>query len=131
MDIIKAAIPEGARRNGPHPAKRTFQALRIAVNNELGVLNKAIEQGLELLKAGGRFCIITFHSLEDRIVKQAFNMQVRPCTCPGKFPVCICGKKPTARLVVKKPIIPSGVEIENNPRARSAKLRVLEKISIK
>lgn len=130
VEIIKAAIPESARRKGPHPAKRTFQALRIAVNDELGVLKRAIDEGIELLKQDGRFCIITFQSLEDRIVKNEFNKRVNPCTCPGEFPVCICGKKPTARLVVRKPIIPSEREIEDNPRSRSAKLRVLEKFNI-
>jgi len=128
VEIIKAAIPESARRTGPHPAKRTFQALRIAVNDELGVLKRAIDEGIELLKPGGRFCIITFQSLEDRIVKNEFNKRVNPCTCPGEFPVCVCGKKPTARLVVRKPIVPQESEIESNPRSRSAKLRVLEKI---
>ncbi|HHV29587.1 16S rRNA (cytosine(1402)-N(4))-methyltransferase RsmH [Acetivibrio mesophilus] len=128
VDIIKAAIPGSARREGPHPAKRTFQALRIAVNNELGILDKTIEDGTELLKSGGRFCIITFHSLEDRIVKDEFNKKVNPCICPKEFPVCTCGRKPLASLVNRKPIIPDEKELQVNPRSRSAKLRVLEKI---
>ncbi|MCX7710934.1 MAG: 16S rRNA (cytosine(1402)-N(4))-methyltransferase RsmH [Clostridia bacterium] len=128
VDIIKAAIPSSARREGPHPAKRTFQAIRIAVNDELGILKKAIDDGVSLLKKGGRFCIITFHSLEDRIVKNEFANKVYPCTCPAKFPVCICGKKPEAVHVSRKPILPSNEELEENPRARSAKLRVIEKI---
>ncbi|ABN52213.1 MAG TPA: 16S rRNA (cytosine(1402)-N(4))-methyltransferase RsmH [Hungateiclostridium thermocellum] len=128
VDIIKAAIPSSARRGGPHPAKRTFQALRIAVNNELGILAKTIEDGTELLKPGGRFCIITFHSLEDRIVKDEFNKKVNPCICPKQFPVCTCGRKPEGVLVNRKPIVPKEKELEENPRARSAKLRVLEKI---
>lgn len=128
VDIIKAAIPKGARREGPHPAKRTFQALRIAVNDELGVLEKAVSDGIELLKPGGRFCIISFHSLEDRIVKNTFYNRAKPCTCPPEFPVCICGKKPLVKIIGKKTIIPSKEEIEKNPRARSSKLRVVEKI---
>lgn len=128
VDIIKAAVPSSARREGPHPAKRTFQALRIAVNDELGILSKTIDDGAELLKPGGRFCIITFHSLEDRIVKNEFNKKVNPCTCPGEFPVCVCGKKPSARNITRKPIVPSQKELNDNPRSRSAKLRVLEKI---
>ncbi|GAE87533.1 16S rRNA (cytosine(1402)-N(4))-methyltransferase RsmH [Acetivibrio straminisolvens] len=128
VDIIKAAIPSSARREGPHPAKRTFQALRIAVNNELGILAKTIEDGTELLKSGGRFCIITFHSLEDRIVKDEFNKKVNPCVCPKQFPVCTCGRKPVALLASRKPIVPDERELQANPRARSAKLRVLEKI---
>ncbi|WP_010252204.1 16S rRNA (cytosine(1402)-N(4))-methyltransferase RsmH [Acetivibrio cellulolyticus] len=127
VEIIKAAIPSSARREGPHPAKRTFQALRIAVNDELGILSKAIEEGVNLLKPGGRFCIITFHSLEDRIVKNEFNKYINPCTCPSTFPVCVCGKKKLAESVHRKPIVPSVKELEENPRARSAKLRVLEK----
>lgn len=128
VDIIKAAIPSAARREGPHPAKRTFQALRIAVNDELGILKKTINDGISLLRKGGRFCIITFHSLEDRIVKNEFAIRVNPCTCPAEFPVCICGRKPEAVHVSKKPILPSKAELESNPRARSAKLRVVEKI---
>jgi 16S rRNA (cytosine1402-N4)-methyltransferase len=128
VEIIKAAIPSSARREGPHPAKRTFQALRIAVNDELGILSKAIEDGVSLLKPGGRFLIITFHSLEDRIVKNEFNKYINPCTCPSNFPVCVCGKKKLAEAVTRKPIVPSKGELEANPRSRSAKLRVLKKL---
>ena len=128
VEIIKAAIPSSARREGPHPAKRTFQALRIAVNDELGILEKTIEDGVSLLKPGGRFCIITFHSLEDRIVKNEFNKYINPCTCPGSFPVCICGKQKIAEAVHRKPIVPKEKELEENPRSRSAKLRVLKKL---
>lgn len=128
VDIIKRAVPSAARRDGPHPAKRTFQAIRIAVNHELEILSNTIDDCVSLLKSGGRLCIITFHSLEDRIVKVEFNKQVNPCTCSPSFPVCICGKKPRAVLVNKKPVISTEYELENNPRARSAKLRVLQKI---
>lgn len=128
VDIIKAAIPSRARREGPHPAKRTFQALRIAVNDELGLLEQAIGDSVSILKPGGRLCMITFHSLEDRIVKTEFVKKVNPCTCPREFPVCICGKKAEAELVSRKPILPSDKEVEENPRARSAKLRVIKKI---
>jgi 16S rRNA (cytosine1402-N4)-methyltransferase len=128
VEIIKAAIPSSARREGPHPAKRTFQALRIAVNDELGILSKTIEDGIGLLKPGGRFCIITFHSLEDRIVKNEFNKHMNPCTCPSSFPVCVCGKVKTAQAVHRKPITPTEEELEANPRSRSAKLRVIEKV---
>jgi 16S rRNA (cytosine1402-N4)-methyltransferase len=128
VDIIKAAIPIGARRDGPHPAKRTFQAIRIAVNDELGILKQTISDGMSLLKKGGRFCIITFHSLEDRIVKNEFIDKVKPCICPAEFPVCVCGKKPEAIHISRKPITASDEELEVNPRARSAKLRVIEKI---
>lgn len=128
VDIVKAAIPKKARQTGPHPAKRVFQAIRIAVNDELGVLTRVIDKGIELLSKEGRFCIITFHSLEDRLVKQGFSQMVNPCKCPGSFPVCICGKEPKAKLVSKKPIIPTVKEIDTNPRSRSAKLRILEKV---
>lgn len=128
VDIIKRAVPSAARRDGPHPAKRTFQAIRIAVNDELGILNGTIEDCVELLKPGGRLCIITFHSLEDRIVKIQFNKEVNPCTCPPTFPACVCGKKSRAVLVNRKPIVSTEQELEENPRARSAKLRVLERI---
>jgi 16S rRNA (cytosine1402-N4)-methyltransferase len=128
VEIIKAAIPSSARREGPHPARRTFQALRIAVNNELGVLEKAINEIFEILKPNGRLCIITFHSLEDRIVKNEFLKIEKPCTCPPKFPVCVCGKVQEGRLITRKPISPSDIEVERNPRARSAKLRIIERI---
>lgn len=126
VDIIKRAVPKGARKDGPHPAKRTFQAIRIEVNGELDVLQKAIEDVSCRLNKGGRLCIITFHSLEDRIVKEAFRKQENPCICPPQFPVCVCGKKPVGRVVTRKPIVPGKKELEENPRSRSAKLRVLE-----
>lgn len=128
VDIIKAAIPSAARRDGPHPAKRTFQAIRIAVNDELGILKETIDGALSVLAPGGRVCIITFHSLEDRIVKNEFIKKVKPCTCPAQLPVCVCNKKPVAVHVSRKPILPSAREVEENPRSRSAKLRVIEKI---
>ncbi len=128
VDVIKAAIPSSARRDGPHPAKRTFQAIRIKVNDELGALEQAIDNAVSVLKPGGRLCIITFHSLEDRIVKNAFNRKVNPCTCPPSFPVCVCGAKKQAEHVTRKPIIAKESELEENPRARSAKLRVIRKI---
>ena len=128
VGIIKAAIPAGARRSGPHPAKRTFQAIRIEVNDELGQLETAVTEYCDVLAEGGRLCIITFHSLEDRIVKQGFNARLNPCTCPPELPVCVCGKKADVRRITRKPIIPTEEELENNPRSRSAKLRVLEKI---
>ncbi len=128
VEIIKAAIPAAARREGPHPAKRTFQAIRIEVNEELEHLKKAVEGLPDLLSPGGRLAIITFHSLEDKIVKEAFAKRLDPCTCPKDFPVCVCGKKPDVRKVTGKPIVPSEEEKESNPRARSAKLRVIEKI---
>lgn len=128
VDIIKAAIPNSARREGPHPAKRTFQAIRIEVNDELGILQHTINDAVSVLKPGGRLCIITFHSLEDRIVKTQFQSKVKPCTCPPGFPVCVCGAKPEAELVTRKPIVPSERELAGNPRSRSAKLRVLQKI---
>ncbi|MDS1029568.1 16S rRNA (cytosine(1402)-N(4))-methyltransferase RsmH [Bacillota bacterium LX-D] len=129
VDIIKAAIPSKARREGPHPAKRTFQALRIAVNRELDVLARALEQSVPLLKPGGRIAVITFHSLEDRIVKEKFRSLSTGCTCPPDFPVCMCHQKPLLRLITRKPITASGQELEENPRARSAKLRVAERIN--
>ena len=129
VEIIKAAIPKGARREGPHPAKRTFQAIRIYVNDELDGLGQALEDAVSCLKPGGRIAVITFHSLEDRIVKQTFARLANPCTCPPGTPVCICGKKPQVKVLTKKPIIPSEEELEQNPRARSAKLRVAEKLS--
>ena len=127
-EIIKAAIPARARRTGPHPAKRTFQAIRIEVNDELGHLRQAVEKLPDLLRSGGRIAIITFHSLEDRIVKTEFERRLNPCTCPKEFPVCVCGRKTDVNRVTKKPVIPTEEETDRNPRARSAKLRVLEKL---
>lgn len=128
VDVIKAAIPASARRNGPHPAKRTFQAIRIEVNGELDHLKRAVDQLPDLLAPKGRLAIITFHSLEDRIVKEAFAQRLNPCTCPPEFPVCVCGKTPDVKKVTRKPVIPSDEELEVNPRSRSAKLRVIEKL---
>lgn len=127
VEIIKAAIPASARRSGPHPAKRTFQAIRIEVNDELGQLERAVSEFCDVLADEGRLCVITFHSLEDRIVKDIFNKRANPCTCPKEFPVCVCGKKADIKKVTGKPIAPAGEELEENPRARSAKLRVIEK----
>lgn len=127
VDVIKAAIPAAARREGPHPAKRTFQAIRIEVNDELNQLERAVDEFIDVLNDGGRLCIITFHSLEDRIVKEAFNRRVNPCICPKEFPVCTCGKKADVKKISGKPILPTPQELEMNPRARSAKLRVIEK----
>lgn len=128
VDVIKAAIPASARRTGPHPAKRTFQAVRTEVNEELSRLEGAVDAFLDVLAPGGRLCIITFHSLEDRIVKEVFNRRANPCTCPKEFPVCICGKKADIKKITGKPVTASRQELECNPRARSAKLRVAEKI---
>ena len=128
VDVIKAAIPAKARREGPHPAKRTFQAIRIEVNDELGQLERAIEDFCDVLNPGGRLCVISFHSLEDRIVKDIIARRNNPCTCPKEFPVCICGKKADIEKISRKPILPGEEELEANPRARSAKLRVAEKI---
>ena len=126
VDVIKKAIPKGARVDGPHPAKRTFQAIRIEVNNELGILAATMEAAVERLKSGGRIGVITFHSLEDRIIKQTFAKLVKGCTCPPQLPVCVCGKKP----ILKKAgnMVPSATEVEENPRSRSARLRYAIKI---
>ena len=126
-DIIKSAIPATARADGPHPAKRTFQAIRIEVNAELDAIKPLIEAAAKNLSAGGRIAIISFHSLEDRIVKQTYRSLATGCTCPKDFPVCVCGKKPLIKEITKKPILPTVGELEYNPRARSAKLRVAEK----
>lgn len=126
-EIIKAAIPAKMRQNG-HPSKKTFQAIRIECNRELEVLKNALDDLVELLNPGGRLCIITFHSLEDRIVKTAFRKYENPCTCPPEFPVCVCGAKAQGKVITKKPILPSGEELEVNSRSKSAKLRVFEKI---
>lgn len=128
VQIIKNAIPAGARKTGPHPAKRTFQALRIAVNKELELVESVIADAIGFLKPGGRICVISFHSLEDRIVKQQFQRFSAGCICPPGFPVCQCGVKPLVKIITKKPVVPSDEEINNNPRARSAKLRVAEKV---
>lgn len=127
VDLIKAAIPAKLRQDGPHPAKRTFQAIRIEVNKELEILNKTIEDGVKNLNPGGRIAIITFHSLEDRIIKTKFKQLEKPCTCPSEFPICICGKESQLKVISKKPIEPSKEEVTENPRSRSAKLRVGEK----
>lgn len=127
VQIIKKAIPAAARREGPHPAKRTFQALRIAVNGELEILRDAYKDALSLLNEGGRICVITFHSLEDRITKQCFKEFGQGCVCPPELPLCVCNRKPLAKGK-KKAIEPSKEEVEGNPRARSAKLRVIQKL---
>ncbi len=126
--LIKEAIPAAAREGGHHPAKRSFQAIRIEVNRELDVIRPALEAALELLNPGGRLAVITFHSLEDRIVKQTFADMASGCTCPKSLPVCVCGKKPRVKIVTRKPILPSEEELAVNPRSRSAKLRVAEKL---
>ncbi len=128
VSVIKKAIPASARAVGPHPARRTFQALRIAVNDELGALQEGLQQAVVALASEGRLAVITFHSLEDRIVKNYFQDLLGRCTCPPNLPVCVCGQKATVRLVNNKPILPSRQEVENNARARSAKLRVVEKL---
>ena len=127
-DIIKSGIPAKNKADGPHPAKRTFQAIRIEVNGELNIIADTINNFFPMLNEGGRMAIITFHSLEDRIVKHTFLEKTVGCTCPADFPVCVCGKKAEGRVITKKPILPSNEELEENPRSRSAKLRVLEKI---
>lgn len=127
VEVIKAAIPAKARREGPHPAKRAFQAIRIEVNDEIRQLEIAADEFCDVLNVGGRLAIITFHSLEDRIIKETFNRRANPCTCPKDFPMCVCGKKADIEKVTGKPIIPSEEELEVNPRSRSAKLRVAEK----
>ncbi len=127
VEIIKKAIPVSARRTGPHPAKRTFQAIRIEVNNELGILENTVKSVNERLNVGGRMCVITFHSLEDRIIKHTMLNLQNPCTCPPRIPVCICGNKPSAKVITKA-VLPSEKELEDNPRSKSAKLRAMEKI---
>ena len=129
VEIIKAAIPASARRAGGHPAKRTFQALRIEVNGELDVLKRGLESAIRWLNPGGRIAVISYHSLEDRIVKDVFNAYANRCTCPPDLPVCMCGKKPVVKVVNRKPIVPTAEEVQRNPRARSAKLRVCEKLA--
>lgn len=127
-ELIKEGIPAAARRTGGHPAKRSFQAIRIAVNRELEVFEKAIETAIARLAPGGRVAVITFHSLEDRITKEAFAAHSKGCTCPPDFPICACGNQPELRVITKKPIVATENELENNRRARSAKLRIAEKI---
>ncbi len=127
-DIVKFSIPAASRRSGPHPARRVFQALRIAVNDELGALRAGLVGAFGLLRPGGRLAVISFHSLEDRIVKQTMGQWAKGCTCPPEFPVCVCGKKPVGVMVTHKPVQPSGAELEQNFRSRSAKLRVMERL---
>ena len=128
VELIKAAIPPSSRYEGGHPAKRTFQAIRIAVNDELASVERMLQRAVPRLNRGGRLAVITFHSLEDRIVKTGLAEFARGCTCPPDFPVCVCGRTPDIKLVSRKPILPSQQEIEENSRARSAKLRVAEKL---
>ena len=127
VDVIRSAMPPAALREKQHPAKRSFQAIRIAVNDELGSVEKVMRDAVPCLNPGGRLAVITFHSLEDRIVKNAMSAAAKGCTCPPEFPVCVCGKKPQVKLVNRKPIVSGSKELEENPRARSAKLRVCEK----
>ena len=129
VDVIRSAMPPAALREKQHPAKRSFQAIRIAVNDELGSVEQVMRDAVPCLNKGGRLAVITFHSLEDRIVKNAMAAASRGCTCPPEFPVCICGKKPAVKLVNRKPIVSGNQELEDNPRARSAKLRVCEKLT--
>lgn len=128
VDIIRSAMPAQALREKQHPAKRSFQAIRIAVNDELGAVSRMMQAAVGHLNPGGRLAVITFHSLEDRIVKSEMQQAARGCTCPPEFPVCVCGKKPLVKLVTRKPIVSGPAELEENPRARSAKLRVAEKL---
>ena len=125
--IIRASIPMKVQSTGGHPAKRTFQAIRIELNRELEVLSDTLDEMIDLLEEDGRICIITFHSLGDRIVKNIFRKNENPCTCPKEFPVCVCGKKPKGKVITRKPILPTKSEMEENPRAKSAKLRVFER----
>ncbi len=128
VDIIKGAMPAKALREKQHPAKRSFQAIRIAVNDELGAVAEAMEKAIDVLAPHGRLAVITFHSLEDRIVKNTFQKAAQGCTCPRDFPVCVCGNKPRIKIITRKPIVPDGQELTENARARSAKLRVCEKL---
>ena len=128
VDIIKSAMPAKAKREKQHPAKRSFQAIRIAVNDELGAVAEAMDKAIDELAPGGRLAVITFHSLEDRIVKTAFQKAAQGCICPKDFPVCVCGRKPRVKIITRKPIVPDSGELAENARARSAKLRVCEKI---
>jgi len=128
VDVIRGAMPAAALREKQHPAKRSFQAIRIAVNDELGSVEKVMRDAIPKLNKGGRLAVITFHSLEDRIVKNAMAEAAKGCTCPPNFPVCVCGKKPRVKLITRKPIVSTDAELERNPRARSAKLRICEKL---
>ena len=128
VDVIRSAMPASALREKQHPAKRSFQAIRIAVNDELGSVERVMRDAIDLLNPGGRLAIITFHSLEDRIVKNAMAEAAKGCTCPPNFPVCVCGKKPLVKLISRKPIVATDEELDVNPRSRSAKLRVCEKL---
>ena len=128
IEIIKAAIPAKVRATGGHPAKKTFQAIRIELNAELEVLQNSLDDMIDLLEDGGRICIITFHSLEDRIVKTIYKTNENPCICPSHFPVCVCGRKPKGKVITRKPIVPSEEELEDNSRSKSSKLRVFERI---
>ncbi len=128
VELIKEGIPAAARRTGPHPAKRTFQAIRIAVNDELNAFKEAVADAISVLRPEGRVSVITFHSLEDRICKQVYQELSKGCTCPPSFPICACGNEATVKVITRKPILPSEEELEANPRARSAKLRVAEKL---
>ena len=127
VEVIKAAIPASARRAGGHPAKRTFQALRIEVNSELDVLRRGLDAAIRWLNPKGRIAVISYHSLEDRIVKSRFRLNENPCICPHDFPVCVCGRKSKGKVVSRKPILPSEEELEENSRSKSAKLRVFER----
>lgn len=126
-EIIKGAIPAKMRETGGHPSKRTFQAIRIECNRELEVLKNSLEEMIAFLNPGGRICIITFHSLEDRIVKSAFKKQENPCICPPEFPVCMCGRQPLGKVITRKPVTPTEKEQERNSRSKSAKLRIFER----
>lgn len=128
VSVIKKAVPKAARAEGHHPAKRTFQAIRIEVNGELDILESSLRTMVDLLKSGGRLCIITFHSLEDRIVKNTFRELENPCTCPRDFPVCVCGKKPVVKIITRKPVVAGDEELKLNRRSHSAKLRIVEKL---
>ena len=129
-EIIKAAIPAKVRQGQGHPSKKTFQAIRIELNHELDVLENSLDTMISWLNPGGRLSVITFHSLEDRIVKTIFKRNMNPCTCPPEFPVCVCGKKPTGKVITRKPIVPSEQELAENSRAKSSKLRVFEKADV-
>jgi 16S rRNA (cytosine1402-N4)-methyltransferase len=129
VELVKNAVPASARRTGGHPARRTFQALRIEVNDELGVLERGLRSAVKWLAPGGRLVVISYHSLEDRIVKKVFSEMVEGCTCPPDLPVCVCNVKPVLRIVTRRPVTPTEAEIESNPRARSARMRVAEKLA--